>query len=172
MAQTSRTWTPSRAGRRALAGVAAAAAAIAAAVAVAVAQTTPAETGDVSLSYEIVDGKRTPRLDGATAGDPARGRDILLSTAQGNCLQCHTHRDLDPSAAASSRPGPPLDDVAERLSEGEIRLWIVNPAALSDTPDKPAYYSLRDEAGAATRAEPVLTAQQIEDLVAFLMESR
>jgi sulfur-oxidizing protein SoxX len=70
--------------------------------------------------------------------------------------------------------GPDLAGVADRLSEGQIRLRIVDPARLDPDTVMPSYYVVegRSRVGSAWRGRPVLTAEEVEDVVAFLMTLR
>lgn len=124
-----------------------------------------------ALSYVVVDGVSAPEPLTETPGDPERGQAIFFDAELGGCAACHWAPGLD--AARDSLSGPPLDDVGARLASGVIRLWIVNPRALVETSAMPAYYSLwpsgaRGADGAPERLTPLLTAQEIEDLVAYL----
>lgn len=120
------------------------------------------------LAYDIVDGASVPDpLDGLE-GDAARGRALFLDAERTGCAVCHSVSGV--ADATAETPGPSLDGVGLRLSQGSLRLWIVNPRALADAPSKPAYYSLRpfDDPSAEPLEAPRLDAQAVEDLVAFL----
>ncbi len=123
------------------------------------------------IRYAVVDGVSISEpLDGAT-GDAERGKALFLTSDRARCAGCHTvdgvTSDQDGKAAGA---GPALDGVGLRLSQGALRLWIVNPAARVADSAMPAFYSrtagLRP--GAEPREAPILTAQEIEDLVRFL----
>lgn len=123
------------------------------------------------ISYVIVDGVSAPEPLTSTPGDPERGRAIYFDADLGNCASCHWVPDVEGDRDAL--PGPRLDDVGVRYSRGVVRLWIINPRALTDQSTMPAYYSLtpmgeRIPNDAPERLDPLLTAQEIEDLVAYL----
>ena len=65
-------------------------------------------------------------------GDVANGRKLAINRKQGNCLACHVMPI--PEQPYHGKIGPELNGVASRLSEGEIRLRIVNPKSPIPTP--------------------------------------
>ncbi len=124
-----------------------------------------------ALSYVIVDGVSAPDPLTDTPGDAERGRAVFFDAELGGCAACHWVPGVE--AEAESLPGPRLDDVGARYASGRIRLWIVNPRALAADPPMPAYFSLTEErerrpGDAPERLSPVLTPQEIEDLIAYL----
>ena len=121
--------------------------------------------GDV----KIVEGAIAQSLTGV-AGDAAKGRDWFMGRKLGNCLACHANTDLA-EQPYHGEVGPPLDGVADRWSEEELRAIVVNSKlALSEETIMPAFY--RD--GGYNRiadkfaGKTILSAQQIEDIVAYL----
>lgn len=124
------------------------------------------------LSYVVVDGLTIPEPLDDGAADADRGLQIFLDADRGGCAACHAVRDISSPEPA---PGGALDGVGARLSASALRLWIVNPTILIEDAAKPAYYTL-DPAAATPdggqdqppRAEPRLTAAEIEDVIAFL----
>jgi len=102
--------------------------------------------------------------------DPSRGRAIALGR-DGNCLLCHGLAD---AGRPTGNLAPPLDGVASRLSTGQIRQRVVNPALVNPHTIMPSYFvadGLRQVAE-PWRGKPILDAQQIEDLVAWLQTLR
>jgi len=101
-------------------------------------------------------------------GDPARGRAIVANRQAGLCLLCHT--GPFPEERFQGNLAPDLREAA-RLTEAEIRLRLVDPARVNPQTIVPAYY----RAGGLTNVAPayrgktVLTAEQIEDVVAYLL---
>lgn len=101
-------------------------------------------------------------------GDPARGRAIVANRQLGLCLLCHT--GPFPEERFQGDLAPDLKGVGTRLSEGEIRARIVDPRRVNPDSVMPAYY----QADGLTRVAPafrgrtILTAEQIEDIVAYL----
>jgi sulfur-oxidizing protein SoxX len=105
-------------------------------------------------------------------GDAARGRAIVASRHLGLCLLCHS--GPFPEQRFQGNLAPDLRGVGSRLSEGELRLRIVDSGRLNPDTLMPPYYrtgKLRRVAR-AYRGKSVLTAQQVEDVVAFLASLR
>lgn len=130
-----------------------------------------AEAQDGGLSYAVVDGVSIPDPLAETEGDPERGKALFLNDERARCVACHRVSGVTPEAASSDPgAGPALDGVGLRLSQGALRLWIVNPAARVADSTMPAYYSLTAglAPGEPPRTAPILTPQEIEDLVRFL----
>ncbi|MCI3950893.1 MAG: putative cytochrome c, putative soxX protein [Burkholderiales bacterium] len=107
----------------------------------------------------------------APSGDAARGREVITGR-DGNCLLCHA------VPAAGKRQmgdlGPALAGVGSRLSAGQIRLRIVDAMRLNPDTIMPSYYRVDglNQVAEAWRGKPVLTAQQIEDAIAYLQTLR
>jgi sulfur-oxidizing protein SoxX len=99
-------------------------------------------------------------------GDPLRGQQIAFGR-DGNCLLCHPLAD---GGRPAGNLAPPLDGAGARLSAGQLRLRVVNPALLNPHTIMPSYFvvdGLRQVAS-PWRGRPILDAQQIEDVVAWL----
>jgi len=66
--------------------------------------------------------------------------------------------------------GPPLAGVGSRLTPGQIRLRLVDPTLLNPAAAMPAYHRVDGLAyvDQRYRGRPVLSAQEIEDVVAYL----
>ena len=101
-------------------------------------------------------------------GDPARGRAIVANRQVGLCLLCHT--GPFPEERFQGNLAPDLREAA-RLTEAEIRLRLVDPARVNPQTIMPAYYRADGltRVAPAYRGKPVLTAEQIEDVVAYLL---
>ena len=107
----------------------------------------------------------------AGVGDPARGRGVVVSR-DANCLLCHALPE--PAERPAGNLAPPLTGVGSRLSEGELRLRIVDSTRLNRDSIMPAYYRTDglNQVATAWRGKPILTAQQVEDVVAYLRTLR
>ncbi|MEO0818807.1 MAG: sulfur oxidation c-type cytochrome SoxX [Pseudomonadota bacterium] len=121
--------------------------------------------GDV----RIVDGVIETPLT-ATPGDPEKGRQWFAGRKLGNCLACHVNADLK-NQPFHGEVGPALDGVAERWSEAELRAIVVNSKAVfGDATIMPAFY--RDSGYTRPLSDfdgkTILSAQQVEDIVAYL----
>ena len=101
-------------------------------------------------------------------GDPARGRAIVANRQVGLCLLCHS--GPFPEERFQGDLAPDLRNSA-RLSEGQIRQRIVDPTRVKPDSIMPAYFRTEGltRVTPAYRGKPVLTAEQIEDVVAYLM---
>lgn len=105
-------------------------------------------------------------------GDPERGREIVGDRRRGLCLLCHT--GPFPDAHLQGDLAPDLRGVGARLTEGQLRLRIVDIKRLNPASPMPAYHrtgGLR-RVGPAWRGQPVLSAEEVEDVVAYLATLR
>lgn len=104
------------------------------------------------------------------AGDPANGRKLAINRKKGNCLACHAISDLK-SQPFHGNVGPSLDGVAGRYKVGELRLRMVDATKLNEETIMPAFY----RPGGLHRVmkkfkgKTVLTAQEVEDVIAYLL---
>jgi sulfur-oxidizing protein SoxX len=130
---------------------------------------TPAVAG--LRPYEVV-GDAIPAPLTEEAGDPARGRAIVTDRRVGLCLLCHT--GPFPEERFQGTLAPDLAGAGSRWSAGQLRLRLVDSRRLNPDSIMPAYYRVDGltRVGAAWRDRPVLTAQEIEDVVAFLATLR
>jgi sulfur-oxidizing protein SoxX len=121
--------------------------------------------------YQTTGGVIAASLTGAP-GDVARGRSIVLNRTVGLCLLCHS--GPFPEERFHGNLAPDLKGAGTRLSAGELRLRIVDSHKLNPDTIMPAYYIVdgRDRVALAYRGKPILTAEQIEDVVAFLTTLR
>jgi L-cysteine S-thiosulfotransferase len=105
-------------------------------------------------------------------GDPARGRSIVLDRAQGACVLCHAFPD--PEARVAGDIGPSLAGVGARLGAGQLRLRVVDQTRINAGTPMPAYYRTEGlyDVARAYRGKPILSAQQVEDVVSYLQTLR
>lgn len=111
------------------------------------------------------------------AGDPAQGAKVVSTKSQGNCVACHEITDLA-DVPFHGEVGPILDGAGDRWSEAELRGIIVDAKMTFDESVMPSFYKVEGftrlgnaYTGKAHEGdvEPLLSAQQIEDVVAYLM---
>jgi sulfur-oxidizing protein SoxX len=116
--------------------------------------------------YEVV-GNSIPKSLTGTSGDPERGRAIVVKR-ESTCLLCHS--GPFPEQRFQGDLSPDLKGAGSRWSEGELRLRLVDPSRLNPATIMPSYYRLDGLHRVAQnyRGKPVLTAEQIEDVVAYL----
>jgi sulfur-oxidizing protein SoxX len=102
-------------------------------------------------------------------GDAAKGRQWAITGGQGNCVICHK-LPIAEVAFRIGNVGPDLTEVGGRLTPGEIRMRIVNPKLLNEETIMPAYYRVSGFTRVAPNFanKPMLTPEQVEDLVAYL----
>ena len=100
-------------------------------------------------------------------GDPARGRAIVANRQVGLCLLCHS--GPFPEERFQGDLAPDLRSAA-RLSAAEIRQRLVDPAKINPQTIMPSYYRTQglNRVAPAFRGKPLLNAQQIEDVIAYL----
>ena len=102
-------------------------------------------------------------------GDAARGRAIVANRQVGLCLLCHS--GPIPEERFQGDLAPDLAGVGARLPEGRMRLRIVDSTKVNPQSIMPAYYKSEGltRVAPAFRGKTVLTAEQIEDVVAYLI---
>jgi sulfur-oxidizing protein SoxX len=122
-------------------------------------------------SYQIV-GDAVPSSLTGTPGDAARGRSIVVNRTVGLCLLCHS--GPFPEERFQGNLAPDLKGAGARWSAAELRLRIIDSHKLNADTIMPAYYALDglNRVAPAYRGKPILTAEQIEDVVAFLATLR
>jgi len=106
------------------------------------------------------------------AGDPQRGRQIVASRQVGLCLLCHAAPI--PEERFQGDLAPDLRGVGSRLSEEQIRARIVDPSRASPDTIMPAYFRTEGLVRVAPsfRGKTILSAEQIDDVVAYLVTLR
>ena len=117
----------------------------------------------------VVVGNAIPESLTGAPGDAARGRAIVGNRQTGLCLLCHS--GPFPEEKFQGTLAPDLKGAGARWSEGELRLRIVDAARLNPQTIMPAYYRAEGltNVAPAYRGKTVLTAEQIEDVVAYLL---
>jgi sulfur-oxidizing protein SoxX len=110
-------------------------------------------------------------------GDPEAGAQVFADKGQGNCVACHAVSKLS-DVPFHGEVGPLLDGAGERWTEADLRGILVNAKKTFPETVMPAYYKTEGftrpgnaYTGKAAEGEldPLLSAQQVEDVVAFLM---
>ena len=105
-------------------------------------------------------------------GDPARGRSIVVDRRRGLCLLCHS--GPFPEERFQGTLAPDLSGAGVRLSEGQLRLRVADARRLAPDTIMPSYFKVEGlpRVAPAFRGRPVLSAAEIEDVVAFLTTLR
>jgi len=102
------------------------------------------------------------------AGDPARGRAIVVDRQKGLCLLCHV--GPFPDQRFQGDMAPDLAGAGARWSSAQLRLRIVDGSRLNPDTIMPSYYRIEGltRVAPAFKDKPILEAQQVEDVIAFL----
>jgi len=120
---------------------------------------------DALVPYRVVaDGIPEP----LATGDAARGKALLAARDPANCVLCHSVPDA--SIPFAGNVGPPLAGVGARLSTAQLRLRVVDNIRVNSQTIMPSYYKVAglERVATAFRGKPILTAPQVEDVVAYL----
>lgn len=141
------------------------------AVGVALAAAAQAAAGQAIVPYEVV-GDAVPQALTAEAGDAQRGRAIVASRQTGLCLLCHS--GPIPEERFQGNLAPSLEGAGARYSAAQLRLRIVDSRRVNPASFMPAFHSAANPSrvGGAWAGKPILTAQQVEDVVAYLATLR
>lgn len=147
--------------------------------AAAVALTAAGATAEIVKPQDVafVDGAIATSLTG-TPGNPEAGA-VIMNKGAGNCIACHEVTALS-HLPFHGEIGPMLDGVADRWSEAELRGIIANAKVMFEGSMMPSFYRVDGftRVGNAYSGKgfkegeevtPLLTAQEVEDVVAYLM---
>jgi L-cysteine S-thiosulfotransferase len=121
-------------------------------------------------NYAVVGDAIPVSLMGAS-GDAKRGRALVLNRTS-TCILCHSGPFPEEKFQGDLAPG--LAGAGSRWSEGQLRLRLVDASSLNPATIMPSYYRVDglNRAGPAWRGKPILSAEQIEDMVAYLVTLR
>ncbi len=128
-----------------------------------------AETKASLVKFEITKGESIAQSLTGQPGDPIKGRAVAVHRKKGNCLACHGMPA--PEQQFHGNIGPDLAGVASRYSSGELRLRLVDATIINEDTIMPAFYR---NAGLHRvlkkfKGKTVLSAQEVEDVLAYLM---
>ena len=118
--------------------------------------------------YTIVGDAIPVALTGAP-GDAERGEKIVTNRQIGLCLLCHA--GPYPQERFQGTMAPDLRGAGSRSTEGQLRLRIVDASRINPQTIMPPYYRVEGltRVSPGFRGKPILSAEQIEDVVAYLM---
>ena len=127
-----------------------------------------AAAGAVELAPHRIEGLEIREPLMGTPGDPERGEQVVRA-ANATCLICHAipiPEEPDPGNI-----GPPLAGVGSRYTAAELRLRLVDPKVINPYTPMPAYYKVEGlyRVSNEYRGEPIYSAQDIEDVIAYLL---
>lgn len=129
------------------------------------------------VNYTVVDENSLPGLVvpailkslTGKKGNPSKGRKVAINRKKGNCLACHVMPI--PEQPYHGEVGPELHGVADRYTEGELRLLVVNAKLVNEDTLMPSFY--RNDGYNRVlkkfKGKTILSAQDVEDVVAYLM---
>ncbi|MBM3527344.1 MAG: sulfur oxidation c-type cytochrome SoxX [Alphaproteobacteria bacterium] len=122
------------------------------------------------VPYQVV-GDAIPRSLTGAPGDPARGR-AIVTRREYTCLLCHS--GPFPEERFQGNLATDMRGAGARWTPGELRLRLVDATRLNPATIMPPFYRADglNRVGPAWRGKPILTAEQIEDVVAFLSTLR
>ena len=131
----------------------------------------PCAAGAQGLRPYAVVGDAIPQSLTGAPGDAARGRALVLERSS-TCILCHS--GPFPETRFQGDLAPSLAGAGGRWSEGQLRLRLVDASSLNPATIMPSYYRLDGlvRVGPAWRGKPILSAEQIEDMVAYLTSLR
>jgi len=120
-------------------------------------------------SVEVVDGG-IPKALTAEAGSADRGREVAINRKLGNCLACHAVTKLS-DQPYHGEIGPPLDGVATRYNEAQLRLILVDSKKVFEGTIMPGFHTTEglNRVAKSFADTTILSTQDVEDVVAFLM---
>ena len=120
--------------------------------------------------YAVVGDAISTSLTGMP-GDATRGRALVLERTS-TCILCHS--GPFPETKFQGDLAPSLKGAGSRWSEGQLRLRLVDASRLNPTTIMPSYYRVEGlvRVSQAWRGKPILSAEQIEDIVAYLASLR
>ena len=104
-----------------------------------------------------------------SAGDAARGRAIIIDRQKGFCLLCHSGPFNEEPLQGNLAPS--LEGAGSRWNEGQLRLRLMDNKRVNPESIMPAYHRIEglNRVAPAWRDRPILSASEIEDVLAFLM---
>ena len=131
----------------------------------------PGPAGAQALRPYTVVGDAIPEPLTNARGDATRGRALVVERSS-TCILCHS--GPFPEQKFQGDLAPSLSGSGSRWSEGQLRLRLVDASRLNAATIMPSYYRVDglDRVGTSWRGKPILSAEQIEDIVAYLVTLR
>ena len=129
------------------------------------------ESTQAIVAFRVVaDG--IPEPLGGVPGDVTRGRALIVAREAANCVLCHAIPD--PGVRFSGDLGPSLAGVGGRFTASQLRLRVADNLRVQPGTIMPSYYKIDglDRVAPAYRGKPILSAAEVEDVVAYLTTLR
>ena len=117
----------------------------------------------------VVKNDAVPQSLTGRAGDPQRGRAIIIDRQKGFCLLCHSGPFNEEPLQGNLAPS--LEGAGRRWNEGQLRLRLMDNKRVNPESIMPAYHRIEglNRVAPAWRDRPILSASEIEDVLAFLI---
>jgi len=131
----------------------------------------PGAAGAQAPRAYAVEGDAVPTSLTGVPGDAARGRALVIDRAS-TCILCHSGPFAEVKFQGDLAPN--LSGTGSRWSEAQLRLRLVDASRLNAATIMPSYYRVDGlhYVGTAWRGKPILSAEQIEDILAYLVTLR
>ncbi|HXB80865.1 MAG TPA: sulfur oxidation c-type cytochrome SoxX [Bradyrhizobium sp.] len=131
----------------------------------------PSVASEQELRPYVIRGDSIPESLTGVGGDPARGRALVLERTS-TCILCHS--GPFPEEKFQGDLAPNLAGSGTRWSVSQLRLRLVDASRLNPATIMPSYYRVDglERVAPAWRGKPILDAEQIEDIVAYLATLR
>ena len=122
-------------------------------------------------SFEVV-GDGIPKPLSAEPGDAARGRAIVANRQVGLCLLCHTAPIAEERFQGTLAPD--LAGAGTRSTAAQLRLRLADSRRVNPQSIMPAYFRVDglSRVGKNWQGKTLLGAQQVEDVIAYLVTLR
>ncbi len=136
-------------------------------------------SGTVSLSAaDVVPPDKVKFKDLAVAksltgvpGDPKKGRKWMINRKLGNCLACHKNKEMS-EQQFHGEVAPPLDGAGSRWKAAQLRAIVISSKKVFGKQSlMPTFYRAGDAPRTLKKFQnkTLLSAQQVEDIVAYLV---
>lgn len=128
----------------------------------------PVQAGETYNSWKV-DNMAINEPLGGLKGDPDNGRKVAIERSKGNCLACH--KMPIPEEDFQGEIGPPLNGVGSRYNAGQMRLRVVDIKQINPNSLMPSLYKQPNQLHRVAEkfaGKTILTAQEVEDVVAYL----
>jgi sulfur-oxidizing protein SoxX len=131
----------------------------------------PCAAGAQALASYTVVGDGIPESLTGVPGDAARGRALVLERTS-TCILCHS--GPFPETKFQGDLAPSLAGAGSRSTISQLRLRLVDASRLNPTTIMPSYYRIDglDRVSSNWRGKPILSVEQIEDIVAYVATLR
>jgi sulfur-oxidizing protein SoxX len=131
----------------------------------------PCAASAQGLRAYVVAGDAIPESLTGMPGDATRGRALVVDRTS-TCILCHS--GPFPEQKFQGDLAPSLAGAGSRWSEGQLRLRLIDASGLNPATIMPSYYRVEGlvRVGPSWRGKPILSAEQIEDIVAYLASLR